>query len=501
MLVFDTIVKRVVGFSQQAYDKNKNQVLDFFDKNKKFQLSVLSSSRSLYNDAKKNKTDKVTDSLEKYFIRAHFNSIPFGIFSHVGILNWGETTQIKKSESLHLTVKYDNSFVSTKIDETILEDCLRLTYFANPSIHFLNTDKIGFYKSKILPNSKVEMSYVEVDFDDDLQVLVSKFEKGSKLSTVIEQLTADGFEKTDIEVYLLEIIDIGLIINDFLFSPLNNKIITSNSLYTSLLIEKGNHKLNSESEIVDFSKQFLIEQDLHFEYNNSQKSSHSIDAFETELGTLNNNVQEKIIKFINFSIQYSSENKPINEHLSKFGSKIANRYNDGFVALNEIFNPYSGLKYSEITTESETILHQDIIAKILASTEKTLFLNFKNSDTKKANLPPTFSVLFESLKCNTTDKEIIFFKGIGGTSAINMISRFEKVTQPLCEQIAQFEKEVHKNKIIAEVNCTGNLQTLNITPTQHYFEHSIPINTVNRGNTATIFFLTYMLTLEEATLL
>lgn len=488
MIIFETLVKRVVGFSQESFEENKKNVVDFFHKNEKFQLAVLTSSRSLYQDIKKDKKDKITTSLEKYFIRSHFNPVPFGIFSSVGILNWGENTDIKKSNSLKLSVKYDNSFLSTKVNEKEINECTNDQYCSNPSIHFINEVKIGFYKSKIQKNSDVEISYVEVDFDDNLKWLVDKFKNGAKLNFIIEELIKDGFEKVEIETYLLEIIDIGLIISDFLFSPLNNKFVKASNQISSELIEKNNHQLNSKFEINTFAEQLLKEQDILFEYNSDQKVSHSIDSYEIEKGMLNNNIKEKIIKFINFTTHYNSENKPINDRLFKFAEKISIRYNDGFIPLLDIFNPYSGLKYSEIISETEITLHKEILFKIISTDEKKLILNLKNFISSPAvNLPPTFSVIFESLKCKDTGDEVIFFKGVGGTSAINLISRFDTITNPLCEEIVGFESEIFQNKLVAEVNCIGNLQTLNISPIKHYFKYSIPINTTNSIHHSPIF--------------
>lgn len=487
MLFFDTIVKRVVVFSQESYDTNKNNILDFFIKNEKFQFSVLTSSRSLYDDIKKEKTNKVTGSLEKYFMRSHFNSTPFGVFSSVGVLKWGDNTKIIKSNPLLLSIKFDNSFLSTKVNQSDINDCLKYEYFTNPTIHFLNDEKIGFYKSKILIDSRVEISYVEVDFDDDLQWLINKFKKGLYLNTVLDELEATGFIKEEIENYLLEIIEAGIIINDFLFSPINNKIIKSNNQFISSLIEKSNHSLNSKSEIAAFAKEYADEQVLHSKYNDNQKTSHSLVSYEIESGTLDKNIKEKIIKFINFSAKIGSENKPINDKLIKFSNKISDHYNDGFIPLLDVFNPYSGLKYSDINIEKKTSLHKDIVSKILTTNKKELFLNFNDyNDYKKTNLPATFSVVLEVLKCKLTGNEIIYFKNIGGSSAINLISRFENTTNTLCKEIVTFESNLNKNCIQAEVNCISNLQTLNISPSQHYFEHSIPINTSNSSSNSPV---------------
>ena len=486
MLFFDLIVKRVVSFSLESYDINKNQVLNFFKKNEKFQLTLLTASRSLYFDIKKNKSSKITLSLEKYFIRAHFNPTPFGLFSSVGVLSWGDQTFIHKSKTLLLHVKFDNSFLRTSIQNIKLSNNLSCMYFVNPSLHLIYKDKVAFYKSKILENSTIETSYVEVDYDADLKQFLDKFSGGLQLGTIIDELFYEGFVKLEVEEYLSKMIDIGLIISEFLYSSLNINGFFPSPVF-SKLVEQQLHLLSNENDFMKFHEQYLKEQESHFKYNNTQKSSHAIDSFETELGTLNRNLQEKVIKFIDFTAQFDTGNFPLNDRLNKFAGKIVSKYNEGFISLNELFNPYSGLKYAE-PLKSNKRIHNDILIKILSADDKKLFLNIQNKkENTNTNFPPTFSVIVESLQCKNSGEELFYIKGIGGTSAINMISRFGQVTDSLCKEIAQFEKDIHKNKIIAEVHCIGNLQTLNITPLKHYFDYAIPINTTISQNCELIF--------------
>jgi hypothetical protein len=155
MIFFDTVIKRVNNFSIQSYEKNNKDLLNFFEQNELFQLSILTSSISLYEDVKKNKTKKIESSLLNYFSRAHFNPTPFGLFSSVGLIKWGENTIINKTKKIELSVKFDNLFSASQISLRKDIDICDLEFSINPSISILNDAKIGFYKSKSLDNDKI----------------------------------------------------------------------------------------------------------------------------------------------------------------------------------------------------------------------------------------------------------------------------------------------------------------------------------------------------------
>ncbi|WP_445711203.1 thiopeptide-type bacteriocin biosynthesis protein [Flavobacterium sp.] len=110
-------------------------------------------------------------------------------------------------------------------------------------------------------------------------------------------------------------------------------------------------------------------------------------------------------------------------------------------------------------------------------------LNFLDSDLVvqkelKTKLPPTFSVIFELLNCKTTNEQFVYFKFLGGISAINLVSRFSHVTNNLCQEIVEFEKSILKDKLICEIDNHANIRRKNIISTKKHYDYSIPINTV-----------------------
>jgi thiopeptide-type bacteriocin biosynthesis protein len=480
MIFFDTIVKRVTNFSIQSYDQHKYDLSNFIETNELFNLCILTASESLYNDVNKNKSKKTEGSLANYFIRAHFNPTPFGVFNSVGVLKWGNETIIPKTDTLRLMVKHDNLFVSSKINEYIVDNWFHLSYCPNPSIYFLNDEKIGFYKSKNQTNDKIEISYTEIDYDEDLRWLINQFEGGKKMNLVLEDLIQQGYERIDVESFLLETIDTGLIIETFVFNSYTNKLYNPFNAYFSELIAKKDFLLETKKDITNFSETYIKEQNIFFEKNDKPKDFYAINSFDLETGTLDKNIQNKIKSYIDFAVHYNNQTTPINDHLAKFINKVKDKYNEGFVPINTIFNPYSGISYTGIKTENELKLHQDIVMKILALNGNSLFLNLPTEDNlqiKNTKLPASFIVILETLICKTTGESIVHIHSMGDPSALNIISRFSDISQNACQDIVTYEKEVNRNKILADINCVGNFRSINVAPTEQRHDYCLPINT------------------------
>ncbi|WP_294959767.1 thiopeptide-type bacteriocin biosynthesis protein [uncultured Flavobacterium sp.] len=481
MNFFDTIVKRVTNFSIQSYENNKENLVDFIEKNELFNLCVLTASSSLHGDIQKNKIKKVEGALYNYFIRAHFNPTPFGAFNSVGLLSWGDSTDIPKNDTLKVVVKYDNLFVSSKIKETFSEDWNNFSYCINPSICFLDNNKVGFYKSKHRSNDIIDLSYTEVDCDEDLLWLLDQFRDGKRIDLVVDQIITQGFEREEVETFLLETIDTGIILETFLFNSFASKLYQMYQPFLSQIVYQKDHLFESKKDVVKFGSFYLDEQKRLFNENEIPKNFYAINTFDTTGGTLSKDVKDKIRKFIDFTVHYNHQTTAINDNLEKFITQVKGRYNEGFVPLSDVLNPYSGIKYNEIRTENELKLHADIKSKILAAQGEELFLNLPwedNFEIKRNKLPATFNVILESLICKKSGESVIYLHGLGDASSLNIISRFSDVTKNACEDIVNYEKEVNKDKIIADILCVGNFRSINIAPVKQYYDYVLPINTV-----------------------
>lgn len=486
---FNIVIKRVANFSIQSYNLNKNDCFKFFNENTLFQLSILTSSLSLFDDLKKNKSKKVAPALRNYFSRAHFNPTPFGLFSSVGILQWDDNTAVKKTKKIQLSVKYDNLALAANQNLQAANGLFNLLYSLNPSVYDLGNGKIAFYNSKNAANDKIEMCYVELDCDDHLQWLIESFKNRKPMQAIAEELVLEGFDEGEVYTYLQEIWETGLIIEDVNFDPYSAKLRDLDHLIrfsSSILVNKGGHTLNDEKEVHNFSEQYLKEHLLLFQNNNDLRNTHSINSFEPESGSIDGNIKKLLKKYIDFTIAYNSHTAPITDSVSKFIAAVSGRYNDGFVSFNEVFNPYSGIKYTSFKSDYKLKFDDQVIYKIISSNPADIKLNLpvsENVEQKKSKLPATFSILIEILECRKTGREIVYVKNLLCGSALNLISRFGEVSEKLCNEIVCYEKSLASGKLIADINCIGNLRSINLAPEKQLFDHCIPINTSTSRST------------------
>ncbi|WP_291867342.1 thiopeptide-type bacteriocin biosynthesis protein [Maribacter sp.] len=489
MVFFNTLITRIVSLPIESYDSNKHDIIGFLKKNKLFELSILMASKSLFEDVQKNKNEKTKKPLENYFTRAHFNTVPFGLFNSVGLLKWGDETKIIKSSKKVLKFEYDNLFLLKKLSPIVEKDWETFYYCTNPSIHFIDEKKVGFYKSEKLFNENFETKYVEIDYDENLDWIIEKFKNGERIDIIIEELISDGFEKQEIHLFLKKVIEVGLILNETLFYPYRKPLEIPG--LPSKLIGKGNIIINIDKEYESLKNDYLDDQiKLLVDDNVNYKYTHTTTSYDENKGKIDSKIQNKIQKFIDFTIVNNGNYTPANDSLSKFGNEFHHLHQDKFIPLTKVFNPYSGLKYNS-NEEKEREFPKNIMSKILSQNKGEIHVqNNKANSCEKIDytkLPATFNVVFELLNCKKSGKQIIYCKYLVGASALSLLARFDYVSNKLCSEIAFYEKKVHKNKILAEVNMFSSPRISNIVASHQYYDYSIPINTVYKKNSGSLF--------------
>ncbi|WP_445711202.1 lantibiotic dehydratase [Flavobacterium sp.] len=320
---FDDITARIVSFPVNAYDEHKTNIIKFFEDDYLFQLSILLSSRSLFEDVKKGKSDKVEHSLNKYFSRACFKPTPFGTFSSVSILNWGKNTKLTKSNEIKVDVRYDNLFIYHSTRKIKGKGLFEFVCFSNPSIYFLNDEKIGYYKSVVDENGAIDTSFVELDYDENIEWLINRFKGGVKVLDVFNELLFEGFDENELEDFLIKIIDESLIVIEYLFYPYSNVSFQSDRLHSELISSSPND-LSTNEQYEKIINQFVKEQDFFLkEVDDSKiKFTHSVVSYESNVGEVDVNIKEKILKYINFNKKFNTDFKPISEKLASFGNKF-----------------------------------------------------------------------------------------------------------------------------------------------------------------------------------
>jgi len=483
---FNTAVVRAANLPIQNFEKSKGDIVKFYKESKLFQTAILIASKSLYEDIEKGKVEKYKKSLTKYFNRSHFNAVPFGLFSSVDLLrcNTEETFLSKKNNYFQLDVLWDHHFLSkVKFSQNDLSWPDNSLYFSNPSLNKYFGDKINFVKTKLTQEGILYEEYASVDDDENLGWLVDFFKNGKTVIEFIEELAKSGFGEEEVTGFLIEVIESGILINDFLFTPYENSISKSVGKKYGIL---GNCTLNSENAIEQFKAQYLTTLDeIKKDFEVDNKNYFSITSFSQESGVINQNVLKKVERYISFSISLNKNKTPVKNRLQKFGNDYYHLFCDGYTPLGKVFDLNYGAEYEDKTASQTTgtLMHSKILEKVFSS-KKSIDLYSKDFtvDISEIELPSTFGVMYEMLKCNKTGKELIFMKSLGGASSIPMLTRFQTKTGELLREISDFEQSIYDKTVFAEINYLPQTRAKNIYAKEQYYKYSIAINTLPTAN-------------------
>ncbi len=489
MKFFNTTVSRTTSFSIESFETHKDDIISFFEKNTLFQLSILIASKDLYNDLKKNKKNKVKTSLENYFKRAHFNAVPFGTFSKVGTLQWDVRHKIRKCNTAFVTITADNSVFIQELSKALQTDWIKCLYYTNPTIHFLSQNRLSYYKTNVTSDCNFKTEYAELDFDENTEWVINQFKNGAKIPEITSLLENDGFETNEINNYLTTIIEAGLIINSCLFPPRNtSKSLTINN-FESLLIKEKIHTINSKKLMNSLVNRLTEEQDT-LSKENTHKNLYMVTGYDLMEGGIHNSIKEKIKDYINFTLAFNHHDKPITKKLLAFGNEFYHHFNDDFVPLSKVFNPKCGLQYNAKDKSVSSALPTAIFKKTITSNNQPIYMDMPDvkADHLFKKLGPTFGVMYELLRCKETGKQIVYFKSVGGSSAINILGRFANATEALCKEIATYEEQVYNEQIVAEINMIMQPRALNVFSEKRYYRHVISLNTTFDKNSIPVFF-------------
>ena len=210
-------------------NENPNDfILKLFNDNLIFKESIYIYSKILYYEAlkynnisdKKKKT-KVANSLIRYFLRMCYRSTPFGLCAGVSIAEFNSLNN-EQIEYCYRSIRIDSSIINNIINEinSISEVREHLIYYKNNTLF----EKNGYYKfleKKQLVNS-FDFSLAKVDENSIISSILEVGREGIKLNQIRELLKIeDDFEEEEINEFLVDIIDMQLIVSELYYDVLN----------------------------------------------------------------------------------------------------------------------------------------------------------------------------------------------------------------------------------------------------------------------------------------
>lgn len=430
------------------------------------------------------KINRLRISLFKYITRICTRCTPFGAFSAVGTGKISEDNNLIKIESFYshnrLNLGILNQIVSLIEKDKDLNS--HLLFYNNSTIINIK-NKIRYYE---VINNKVEMN--EIEFNSVLKEILVLSKRGIKKEKLIQELGLLFPEYNDqIESYIEEIISNQLLVSELNFNievdPLEkilcffreNEIL--HPLYLKLIEVKETIlkiDLNSNNdEFLEILSSIL--RSLGITYD-EKKLFHS----DTYVNFSYININEKIINDLRDTLLLINNlNYPPIYNLEYLVSNIKDVYGeDSSINLYKILTNEFNIKYKEFNNltpivnnlkisnkneetdntikinSSYKFLHEKILSfnsqKI--KLKKSDFTKIQNEISYKSghDVVDTFSTVLEKIIEDGEEKIILNFTG--GSSAINLISRFyyhDNISK-LIDVISEFEINKNKDAIYAD---------------------------------------------------
>lgn len=499
---FEKYIVRTPLFSRKEFQK-KVECKEFSEIEIKkiclepiFREAVYLASPYLYEEiqqwlnGEKKLSDKLKNTILKYYSRMSTRCTPFGLFSGVGLGNFNdEITRLTNSSWIRDT-KLDMHFLVTlsKNFEKNPKIKNKLFYFPNTSIYRVG-NKIRFVEYEFL-EGKRDYIISSAPISEELEQILKFSTSGKTIFQLKEILTNKDVTGEDAEEFVQELID-----NQVLVSELEPNV--SGEEFLNVLIKKLK-KVNADSEVhllisiqeklenidekIGNNSNLYVEIEeliASFQTEYEQKYLFQTDLYYTNEFHLSNSWKKKLKNTIRFLNKITLPNK--DTHVEKFKKAFLERYETAEIPLSMAVDSEIGIGYRQDfsskgihpylddlvipvgkRTINQTIqlnaVHQILNEKLQQSileNQNSIELSdddFQDFEEKWNDLPDTISVMTEIISEHNIEKMMI--SGGGGSSAANLLGRFcskKSEIQSLVKKIAEKEEELNSDFILAEI--------------------------------------------------
>lgn len=467
-----------------------------------------------------NKTKtKIRISLSKYYLRSNSRCTPFGLFAGCAVGDWSHHRKIIMRKETDRHTRLDMYYLCALAQELSTRKYIQkhLLFYTNNSTYTLGNE-IRYIEYKYLSDQRIhQISAVEIA--GNIEQVLEEARTGTTISRIKEMLTLPETDEDEIDGFIKEILDAQLLV-----SELEPAITGEEFILQILKTLKRVSLLENKTELVriihvlESACQMLTEIDNRA-YNEPSAYDEIVTLldelgvpieegklFQTDLvkrvvsGGIPASIQESVLTAVKIMNQFSALTKT-NSNLERFTTRFYDRYQDQEISLLEALDTESGIGYVETAVEEDMPLLQDILfpktendstnyqwAGVEELLQQKLINYFKKGDgvvTLKdedltfmkndwEDLPPSLHVLFRIIGKNN-DK--IFVESCGGSSGINLLSRFahaDKDIAAICNDIVKKEEEYNPDVAFAEIIHLPESRTGNILLHPAFREYEIP---------------------------
>ncbi|AQW90783.1 TPA: lantibiotic dehydratase family protein [Elizabethkingia anophelis] len=511
---FDDYVIRTPLFSRKEFHKhaNKNEIsnaeLKIIYNNPVFKEAISLASPYLHKQLCKwlesekehnfQKQQKLKNSLLKYYSRMSTRSIPFGLFTRVGLGKFNKS--VSKLPDLKGNQKNIMSDLvrDTKLDMHFLVGLSQffvkvpnirkqLLFFPNSSIYKIR-NRIRYIEYEFV-NGKREYIISSAQLSQELKNVLDCSNEGKTIQELSNILINDDIPEEEAIIFINELIDNQVLVSelepnvsggDFLENVITslirieakNEVEVLKSIKSKLndIDQKIGNPVSVYAEVENLIKLFNTEYDQKYLF---QADLYSIDKY-----ILSSHWKTELKQGISFLNKITSLQK--DTHLRKFKNAFYERFEGKEVSLSYALDNEIGIGYrQDIITKGihpyiedlkvsssekaalkmelnlfQQVLNRKIQQNLIFGQNKIELLDedFKDFKENWNDLPDTFSFMAEIVSVN--DQEKLYLGGSGGSSAANLLARFSSEksdVQSLAKKITEKEEELNPDYVLAEI--------------------------------------------------
>lgn len=476
-----------------------------------FLESLLIASESLYKSLLKEDSEKTYVSALKYFIRAASRSTPFGNYSGTSIGEFGRKDSIVLSNNNSSFYSLDNQVFFELINKLVLgkhEYWKYLVWYSNSSYYIVN-DQIRYYEYYV--KDKLREHKLSTIPHEPLIIEVLEFcNDGKSYEDICQLIMSFDFSFEESDDFLKELISNQVLFSELELSSLGNYQTNAiNVLKRKLNFNSNNCELVEIQNIVnslshaDFSKKINILNHLSTKLNPFLRKSEKPFKVDLKKETLVCELRSSIVNEIEecLPVLMSFTTPDTNNELNDFYKAFIERYEDAEVPLVEVIDSEMGIGYpvrshaqADITPllqglrvpseEGKTDPPKDTLSvnsnqlqllNYILKEQNLKVLQLENIPFKEKQLK--LSKSYAAL-CSVLSEGMIHLKSIGGSSGINLMSRFsinENELKTKLDKTLDLEDELYAPTILAEIDHVPQSRITNILNRDCLRKFTIPI--------------------------
>lgn len=464
-----------------------------------FREALYLASPSLFSELKSSGglPEKILFPLTRYLIRSRYRATPFGLFSGVGVVNWGDKTRLSAEVPYSRKTRLDMDYLCALARELDRAPRLRehLVYYPNNSLYFFGGDirYTEHFDTPVLSSVKNDLY---------IRAVLKQATAGADFFTLMTALRQEGISEADARAFLHELVDMQILVSelqpcitgdDFMEQIL--RVASRAGLPAAFTIGNVRQKLRQldKSRSITAYEEIIHELQTLGVIPDENKLFHTVrvNHWKKEADTISTEYQEEILRVIPRLSIFAPDTHSINDFTSRFYA----RYEHEEVSLLTALDAESGIGYPSDEAKDFTPLTDGITLpsteerapeRIWKEWQQALFKNLQKAQQDGAyemplpdipgqnpNPGPSFAVMFRLV-----DDRKIFIETIGGSSAANLIGRFGHASEDISQMlhdIADTESRNNPDVIFAEIVHLPESRTGNILCRPAFRHYEIPL--------------------------